>query len=110
MGGPRCQAAMAAAALEMVFLEGCKSGSLAAVEGALRQGCDVNCHEGWGLRRAVRYGHQGVWQLLLSHRDVQVGEASWTVISISAFAIAICPCLLFVSLLVLDLHFLAGPL
>ena len=101
---------MAAAALEMVFLEGCKSGSLAAVEGALRQGCDVNCHEGWGLRRAVRYGHQGVWQLLLSHRDVQVGEASWTVISISAFAIAICPCLLFVSLLVLDLHFLAGPL
>ena len=63
----------AAAALEMVFLEGCKSGSLAAVEGSLRQGCDVNCHQGWGLRRAVRYGHQGVWQLLLSHRELQVG-------------------------------------
>lgn len=57
--------------LEEQFLEACKLGDVEAVRAALAQGCDVNYSQGWGLRRAVRYNHPGVWQLLLMHKDIQ---------------------------------------
>ena len=61
-----------ATALEERFLDACKSGDLATVQATLAQGCDVNCSQGWGLRRAVRYHHCAIWQMLLAHPDIQV--------------------------------------
>jgi len=57
--------------LEEKFLDGCRLGDSDSVRTALTQGCDVNLSHGWGLRRAVRWGHEGVWRILLSHRDIQ---------------------------------------
>ena len=65
---------MAMVGLEERFLEACKTGDLATVQAALAQGCDVNCGQGWGLRRSVRYHHCDIWQALLSHPDIQVGN------------------------------------
>jgi len=57
--------------IEEQFLEGCKVGDLDLVRSVLAQGCDVNLSQGWGLRRAVRYSHPGIWRVLLSHKDIK---------------------------------------
>ena len=51
--------------LEEAFLTGCKTGNLDLVMKSMKDGVNVNCSQGWGLRRAVRYGHSEVWQVLL---------------------------------------------
>ena len=63
-----------AMALEECLLEACKTGDLATVQAALGQGCDVNCGQGYGLRRAVRYNHPNIWKTLLAHPEIKVGN------------------------------------
>ena len=65
-----------AMALEECLLEACKTGDLATVQAALGQGCDVNCGQGYGLRRAVRYNHPNIWKTLLAHPEIKVGNRS----------------------------------
>ena len=45
--------------VERRFLEGCKSGDSESVSACLAQGVDVNCLNGWGLRRTIRYKNLG---------------------------------------------------
>ena len=47
-------------------------GDLATVRLVLDHNVDVNVQGGWGLRRAVRYNHPHVWQLLLDNTNTQV--------------------------------------
>eukprot|EP00092_Neocalanus_flemingeri_P008219 GFUD01008861.1.p1 GENE.GFUD01008861.1~~GFUD01008861.1.p1 ORF type:complete len:818 (+),score=200.97 GFUD01008861.1:105-2558(+) len=58
--------------LEEVFLASCKTGNLDLVIECLKEGIDVNCSQGWGLRRAVRYGHSEVWQALLKSQGNKI--------------------------------------
>ena len=53
--------------LEETFIMGCKAGNLNMVIKTMKDGVNVNCSQGWGLRRAVRYGHSEVWQVLLKN-------------------------------------------
>ena len=53
--------------LEETFITGCKAGNLNMVIKTMKAGVNVNCSQGWGLRRAVRYGHSEVWQVLLKN-------------------------------------------
>jgi len=53
--------------LEETFITGCKAGNLNMVIKTMKDGVNVNCSQGWGLRRAVRYGHSEVWQVLLKN-------------------------------------------
>ena len=48
------------------LLSSCKTGNTEAVKQCLEAGADVNCYDGWPLRRAVRHNQPEVWQLLLS--------------------------------------------
>ena len=48
------------------LLSSCKTGNTEAARLAVEAGADVNCYEGWPLRRAVRHSRTEVWQYLLS--------------------------------------------
>jgi len=63
---------MAAASLEAMLLQACKTGDIEAVRLTTSQSVDVNCSKGWGLRRAIRYNHPQIWDSLLLHRCINV--------------------------------------
>ena len=54
------------------LLSSCKSGNLEAVLQCLQAGADVNCYEGWPLRRAVRHNRSEVWRHLLASCEVNI--------------------------------------
>ena len=58
--------------LETMFLMACKTGNVATVIRTIDAGMDVNQSQGWGLRRAVRYRHPHLWQILLKNPACQV--------------------------------------
>jgi len=58
--------------LETMFLMACKTGNVATVIRTIDAGMDVNQSQGWGLRRAVRYRHPQLWQILLKNPACQV--------------------------------------
>lgn len=58
--------------LEERFLQACKVGDIEAVRLAISLNVDVNCQQGWALRRAVRYNHPQIWDSLLLHGSIQV--------------------------------------
>ena len=58
--------------LETIFLMACKTGNVDTVIRTIDAGMDVNQSQGWGLRRAVRYRHPQLWQILLKNPACQV--------------------------------------
>ena len=58
--------------LETMFLEGCKTGNSEILSTCLAQGVDVNCMNGWGLRRTVRYQHQNAWEVILQEKLLKI--------------------------------------
>ena len=58
--------------LETMFLEGCKAGNAEIISACLAQGVDVNCMNGWGLRRTVRYQHQNAWEVILQEKLLKI--------------------------------------
>ena len=58
--------------LETMFLEGCKTGDSVILSTCLAQGVDVNCMNGWGLRRTVRYQHQNAWEEILQEKLLKI--------------------------------------
>jgi ankyrin repeat protein len=58
--------------LETKFLEGCKTGNSEILSTCLAQGVDVNCMNGWGLRRTVCYQHQNAWEVIVQEKLLKV--------------------------------------
>ena len=58
--------------LQEIFLSACKTGDLALVVDCVKQGVNINCCDGWPLRRAIRYNHSPVWQYLVSCPDLDL--------------------------------------
>jgi hypothetical protein len=58
--------------LEEMFIIACKSGETETLRLSLSLNVDVNCYQGWGLRRAIRYNHPQIWDSLLLHRYIDV--------------------------------------
>ena len=58
--------------LQELFLNGCKAGDVGVVAECVKRGVDVNCSEGWGLRRSIRYNRPLVWQHLLACPNIEV--------------------------------------
>ena len=58
------------------LVSSCKSGNLEAVVQCLQDGADVNCYEGWPLRRAVRHNRSEVWRHLLANCEVNINLAN----------------------------------
>jgi len=58
--------------LEARFLSACKSGNSEIIETCLAQDVDVNCFNGWGLRRTVRYHHQQAFELILKQKSLKL--------------------------------------
>jgi len=50
----------------------CKTGCVEDLLMCLEAGVDVNHLQGWGLRRAVRYRHTQLWQIILTNPACQV--------------------------------------
>jgi len=61
-----------AISLQDMFLQACKVGDIESVRLALSLNVDVNCQQGWSLRRAIRYQHPQIWDSLLLNRDISV--------------------------------------
>ncbi|XP_023323033.1 UPF0746 protein DDB_G0281095 isoform X3 [Eurytemora carolleeae] len=55
--------------IEEDFLEGCKVGTV-----VCNEEIDINCCNGWGLRRAVRHGQPEVWGYLLTQPNLDVNK------------------------------------
>ena len=58
--------------VQQLFLTACKEGDVEVVVDCVNRGVDINCCDGWPLRRAVRYNRSHVWQYLLSSSDIDV--------------------------------------
>lgn len=58
--------------LETMLLTACKSGDIETVRLATSLRVDVNCSQGWGLRRSIRYNHPQIWDSLILHRSINV--------------------------------------
>jgi len=65
-----------AISLEELFLAACKNGDIESVRLAISLHVDVNCQQGWPLRRAIRYNHPQIWDSLLLHRYINVNLAN----------------------------------
>lgn len=58
--------------LEEQFLEACKRGNLMLIIILLQKDININCENGFGLRRAIRHNQKIIWQYLLERPDINV--------------------------------------